>query len=84
MRTKRRSQQKDAAPWVAPVITVNWFNMDVNGGSGEVEAVVGGGWTAGALPHQRLSPCDKVRYRGSPSEGRHIKWKEAPQRREAG
>lgn len=56
MRTKRRSQQKDAAPWVAPVITVNWFNMDVNGGSGEVEAVVGGGWTDGALPLHGLSP----------------------------
>lgn len=37
MRTKRRSQQKDAAPGVAPVITVNWFNVDVSGESGEVE-----------------------------------------------
>lgn len=83
MRTKRQSQQKDAAPWVAPVITVNWSNMDVNGGSEEVEAVVGGGWTDGALPLHRLSWCDKVRYQGSPSAGRRSKWKGAPQSGEA-
>lgn len=41
MRTKRRSQQKDAAPGVAPVITVNWFNVDVSAERAErVEVVV--------------------------------------------
>lgn len=84
MRTKRQSQQKDAAPWVAPVITVNWFNMDVTGGSGEVEAVVGGGRTDDVLPLHRPSSCDKVSYHGSPSAGRRIKWKGAPQSAEAG
>lgn len=84
MRTKRQSQQKDGAPWVAPVITVNWFNMDVNGGSGAVQVGVGGGRTDGAPPLRRSSLRDKVRYRSSPSVGWHCKWKGALQSKEAG
>lgn len=62
MRTKRQSQQKDAAPGgVAPVITVNWFNADVSGESGDVEVAAGAEDGRLAIPALcRLPPCGKV------------------------
>lgn len=68
MRTKQRSQQKDTGAWGGPVITVNWFNMSMDGKKDGKEREGQEGWSSPSVP---LSPLlslfnvDRVCYRSS-------------------